>query len=301
MTNIFRGTRAAVTVVLTLVGPSGAVAQEDAWPERVLITNDNGIEDVATQALARAFADIADVVLVASTEDRSGTSNLMTFAQTGRFVVERRDIGEGVRAWALDGYPADCVVFALAGPMADALPDLVVSGINGGANMSDEWFGSGTIGAARTAAFLGIPAIAVSGIEDDDPDAVSAVVDWVVRLARSGIMQHIRPPSYLTVSLPVGPPSEITGLEVVDRARGILGGAAQLDSLATQAAPGKEVWSITIEPRGRPGAESDVAAVARGRIAVVPMRVGDADPETLDWLRTNDGLLPVWQPAPRDR
>jgi 5'-nucleotidase len=158
--------------------------------------------------------------LVASSEDRSGTSNLMTFTRTGRFVVERRDVGEGVRAWALDGYPADCVVFALAGPLADSPPDLVVSGINGGANLADDWFGSGTIGAARTAAYLGVPAIAVSGIDDDDPDALEAAVDWVLRLARSGVMREVTPPSYLTISLPVGPPSEITGIEVVDRARG---------------------------------------------------------------------------------
>ena len=239
MIYIVRGTIVIVALALALVGPSVVVAQDNAWPQRVLVTNDNGIEDVATQALARGFARIADVVLVAASEDRSGTSNLMTFTRTGRFVVERRDIGEGVQAWALDGYPADCVVFAAAGPMADAPPDLVVSGINGGANMSDEWFGSGTIGAARTAAFLGIPAIAVSGVEDDDPDA--------------------------------------------------------------QAVSGKEVWSIAIEPRGQPGPESDVAVVARGRIAVVPMRVGDADPELLDWLRTNNGLLPAWQLPSRDR
>lgn len=300
MTWIFRFPIATVAVVLVLVGGSAIWAQDQAWPQRVLVTNDNGIEDVTTQALARAFARIADVVLVASNEDRSGTSNLTTFTRTGRFVVERRAIGEGVRAWALDGYPADCVVFAVAGPMADAPPDLVVSGINGGSNTSDDWFGSGTIGAARTAAFLGIPALAVSGVDDDDPDAVAAVVDWVVRLARSGILQQVRPPSYLTVSLPVGPPSDIAGVAVVDRARGIVGGSARLDPAASQATPGKEVWSIAIEPRDRPGARSDVAAVTSGRIAVVPMRVGDADTELLDWLRENDHLLPAWRPAPQD-
>ncbi len=296
----FQRTPAAVMVALALFVPYHAMAQGDTWPRRVLITNDNGISDVATQALARALANTADVVLVAPSEDRSGTSNLMSFTRTGRFVVERLHIGEGVRAWALDGYPADCVVFALAGPMAEEPPDLVVSGINGGANMADEWFGSGTIAAARTAAFLGIPAIAVSGIEDDDPEAVAAVVDWVVRLVRSPIVRRVQPPSYLTVSLPVGPPSQITGIEVVDRARGLLGGVAWLDEAASQAG-GKEVWSIEIEAQGQPDAESDVAAVARRSIAVVPMRVGDADLETLDWLRTNEGLLPPWRELPPQR
>jgi len=297
---MFRATLAAVTVVLALVGPSYAAAQDGAWPQRVLITNDDGIDNVATQALARAFARTADVVLVASRVDRSGTSNLMTFTRTGRFVVERRDVGKGVRAWALDGYPADCVVFALTGPMVDALPDLVVSGINDGANIGDEWFGSGTVGAARTAAYLGIPAIAVSGIDPDDPEAVEGVVDWILRLANSAVMRQVRPPSYLTVSLPVGPPSQITGIEVVDRARGILGAAARLDEAASQAA-GTEVWSIKLEIQRKPGTESDVAAVSRGRIAVVPMRVGDADPEMLGWLRKNAGLLPAWRRVPKNR
>ncbi len=224
----------------------------------------------------------------------------MTFTRTGRFVVERRDIGQGVRAWALDGYPADCVVFAVAGPMADTPPDLVVSGINGGANLADEWFGSGTIGAARTAAFLGIPAMAVSGIDRSDPEAIEAVVNWVLRLARSEVMQQLQPPSYLTVSLPAVPPAQITGIEVVDRARGILGGAAQLDSTASQQA-GKEVWSIEIVARGQPGSESDIAALGRGHIAVVPMRVGDADRELRVWLRANASQLPAWRPVPRDR
>jgi 5'-nucleotidase len=291
---------AVVMVVLALAVPCDAAAQGDPWPRRVLITNDNGIDDITTQALARSFAYIADVVLVAPSEDRSGASNLMSFTRTGRFVVVRLEIGEGIRAWALDGYPADCVVFAVAGPMAKELPDLVVSGVNGGANMADEWFGSGTIGAARTAAFLGISAIAVSGIDDDDPEAVAAVVDWVVRLATSPIMQHVQPPSYLAVSLPIGPPSQITGIEVVDRARGLLAGVARLDEAASQAS-GKEVWSIEIEARGQPDAESDVAAVARRRIALVPMRVGDADVETLGWLRTNVGFLPAWGQLPPER
>ena len=284
---------AAIALILAVVNPCIAEDSGETWPRRILVTNDNGIDDLATQALARALAKSAEVFLVASSEDRSSTSNVMSCTQTGRFIVESLNLGEGVHAWALDGYPADCVVFAIAGPMADAPPDLVVSGINGGANLADAWFGSGTIGAARTAAFLGIPAIAISGIEDDDPEAVAAVVDWVVDLVHCGVAQRIQPPSYLTVSLPVGPPSQITGIEVVDRARGIMGGVAHLEPEQSDTA-GKEVWTFEINTLGQPGTESDVAAVTGGRIAVVPMRVGDADEKMLDWLRTNADLLPVW-------
>jgi 5'-nucleotidase len=289
-----------LALALSFAWPNHAVAQNSAWPRRVLITNDNGIDDVATRALAREFARVADVVLVASTEDRSGTSNVMSFTRTGRFVVERRDVDEGVRAWALDGSPADCVIFALAGPMSDALPDLVVSGSNGGANMADEWFGSGTIGAARTAAMAGIPALAVSGIDRSDPQAIAAVVDWVIRLAQSEIVQQLRPPSYLTVSLPAVAPEQITGVEVVDRARGVMGIAAAFDSTASKET-GKEVWSVELGLQGQPDEQSDIGALGRGHIAVVPMRVGDADPELLAWLRNNAGQLPVWRASPQGR
>ncbi len=289
----YRFLAVVVPLVMAVVSPCNAEDVGEKWPRRILVTNDNGINDVATQALARALAKSSDVFLVASSEDRSGTSNLMSCVQTGRFVVESRDIGEGVQAWALDGYPADCVVFALAGPMADTPPDLVVSGINGGANLADAWFASGTIGAARAAAYFGIPAIAVSGVEDDDPESVAAVVAWVVDLVHSGIAQQVRPPSYLTVSLPVVPPSQISGVEVVDRARGYLGGVARLESEKT-ADPGKEVWSFEVETLGEPEQGSDVVAVSGGHIAVVPMKVGDANETMLDWLRENKELLPAW-------
>lgn len=286
-----------------LLAAAGAATQgeeeggtEASWPSRVLVTNDNGIEDVATLALARSLASTAEVFLVAPMEDRSGTSNLLSFPRTGELAVERREVGEGVRAWAVDGYPADCVVFAVTGPMADAPPDLVVSGINGGPNLADAWFGSGTIGAARTAAYLGIPALAVSGVDDDDPQAVARVVDWVVRLAGSPAVRRIEPPDYLTVSLPVGPAARITGVEIVERAQGFLSIAARPATDAA-AADDAQVWSIQLQTGGEVAPDTDVGALARGRIAIVPMRVGDGDPGALDWLRRHRDLLPPWPPA----
>ena len=139
------------------------------------------------------------------------------------------------------------------------------------------------------------------GLPRDNPDAVAAAVEWVVQLAGSGIMRGIQAPNYLTVSLPIGSPSEIVGVEVVERARGLMGGHAQLDTGDGQVVQGKEVWSISIELAGVPDADSDVAAISSGRIAVVPMRVGDADPDLLAWLRANADLLPEWQPSADDR
>ncbi|MCZ6833466.1 MAG: hypothetical protein O7F11_06955, partial [Acidobacteria bacterium] len=211
-------TLAGSPAVAAIPGPAptiGAADNESAWPRRVLVTNDNGIDDIALVELARALAKVTETFVVASTTDRSGSSNLISSVRTGEFRVERRDLGEGIEAYALDGYPADCVVFALAGPMRDRLPDLVISGINGGPNLGDDWFGSGTIGAARTAAYLGIPSVAISGLEDDDPEAVRAAVRWVVDLVRSEAVRALRSPQYLTVSLPLVSSASVAGVEVV--------------------------------------------------------------------------------------
>ncbi|MEM1247079.1 MAG: 5'/3'-nucleotidase SurE [Acidobacteriota bacterium] len=266
---------------------------KSTWPRRVLITNDNGIEDPKIQALARAFSQVAETWVVAANQDRSGTSNLMPSIRAGRVEVQRRNLGDRINAYALDGYPADCVLFAFAGPLRDRLPDLVVSGINGGENLGDDWFGSGTIGAARTAAYFGVPALAVSGLRTSDTEAVRTSVDWVVRLAQSAITRSLQPPQYLTVSLPRVPPSKITGIEVVERARGLFGGRAVL---AEEGDEGRETWKfeLTFDPGAAPEA-SDVAAVlARSAIAVVPMRADEMDAKALADLRTKRSQLPAW-------
>lgn len=262
------------------------------FPSRVLLTNDNGIDDTGLIELARAFArePSIEVVVVAATGDRSGTSNYLGATRTGRFRVERRDLGPNIEAWALDGYPADCVIFALTGPLRDRLPDIVVSGINGGPNLADDWFGSGTIGAARTAAYFGIPAIAVSGLEDDHWDSVVAATSWVVRFVRSEIVASLAPPEYLTVSLP-GHPADIRGARVVERARGLTEGSSRIVEGDDSAA----VWELEIATMPeRAGSTTDVAAVAAGVIAIVPMRVNEYDAELAERFRRRLDRIPQW-------
>ncbi|MDA8019572.1 MAG: PDZ domain-containing protein [Thermoanaerobaculia bacterium] len=286
----------SILVFASLVWAASASFAEGTWPQRVLITNDNGIEDRRLVELARAMVEISETYVVAATSDRSGTSNLMPTFRAGVIKVERRDIGEGIKAWALEGYPADCVLFGVAGPMRDHLPDLVISGINGGPNLGDDWFGSGTIGAARTAAYMGFPAIAVSGL-NDETTAISTVVAWVVELARSEAVRRLRPPQYLTVSLPKKPPREITGLEVTTRARGLVTGRAVL----AETSNGHEIWRLegAVELDRAP-AGSDVVASLHDRIAIVPMRVDEYDPTLAAALQQQPDMLPPWSPPVPD-
>ncbi len=274
----------------TVVDP---VEEKSIWPRRVLVTNDNGIDDVGLIELARALAKVTEIHVVAATTDRSGSSNLMSAVRTGEFRVERRDLGEGIEAYALDGYPADCVLFAVTGPMRDHLPDLVISGINGGPNLGDAWFGSGTIGAARTAAYIGIPSVAISGLDDDDPEAVRAAVQWVVALVRSQAVRALKPPQYLTVSLPQVKPTDVAGVEVVTRGRGLMSGDAK--SVGEESPGELQTWrlNLVLHPEAAP-ADSDIAANRRGAVAIVPMRVDESDPNLLALLRGNPALIPEW-------
>ncbi len=257
----------------TLFGGNG-----DQWPKRVLITNDNGIEDIKIIALARGFARVCETWVVAPNQDRSGTSHFLTIIERGKLTLEKRDLGEGIRAYSLDGYPADCVVAALAALMVENPPDLVVSGINGGPNLGMDWLYSGTIGAARIAAFAGLPAIAVSGLDDDDARAVEAAVDWVVRLAQSELVSRLDSGGYLTVSLPRLPPDQIKGIRWARRA-----GPSRLPmfELAESPVPGHTVLELTgmKEIRGELTAESDVLLYEQGYIVVVPMVADEHAPE----------------------
>ncbi len=207
----------------------------------------------------------------------------------GKLVAERREIGEGIEAFAVTGTPGDCVVLAGAALMADNPPDLVVSGINGGPNLGMEWMYSGTVGAARVAAPGGVPAIAVSGLDDDLPGAVDAAVNWVVRLSKSEVVKNLRPGEYLTASLPRVAPGEIRGIKVVDRAPGLP---------TPRFVPAEDsTWQFVgmDAPEVAPPPNSDLAVYQEGFIAVVPMCLDEVDNERLvKWQRGNV-QLPQWR------
>src|SRR5512140_2566588 len=122
---------------------------------RILLSNDDGSFAPGLEALAAALAPLAEITVVAPERDRSGASNSLTL---DRPLTVRR-AANGFRY--VNGTPTDCVHLALTG-LVDPLPDLVVSGINFGANMGDDTIYSGTVAAATEGYLFGIPSIAVS-------------------------------------------------------------------------------------------------------------------------------------------
>lgn len=242
------------------------------WPKRVLITNDNGIDDIKLIQLAQAFSQVAETYVVAPATNKSGTGHRTSLDPSKPIITRRVDIGENITAYALEGYPADCVIVGLAAIMKDNLPDLVISGINGGANEGDAWLGSGTIGAARMAAYAGFPSIAVSGLRTSRTTDINVIVDWVVQFSSSELVKNLKPKEFLTVSVPRINANQIKGIKLTARQ-----GANHYPVFVAKTEENKsQAWSIVgLEPYSteppQVNKESDVDWFNQGYIAVVPM------------------------------
>jgi 5'-nucleotidase len=155
--------------------PSAAAAPDR--PMRILVTNDDGVSADGIDALVNALraVDGVEVTVIAPATNMSGTGPTTS---KGKLRALATTTESGVAATAVQGYPADTVVYAVARDGMDHRPDLVVSGVNEGTNLAVVTNGSGTVGAAKQAAARGIPAVAVS---QDDPDGVT--VDYSVGAA----------------------------------------------------------------------------------------------------------------------
>ncbi len=199
-------TVAAGLVLAVATGQGGVAARPEAQPPmRVLITNDDGIDADGLKALVEAFKPIATVVVSAPAQNRSGAGQSISF-MAGKLRVDERESSDGVKRYAVHGTPADAAIFGVLGAGADKPFDLVVSGINKGENVGEAVFLSGTVGAARQAAHLGVPAIAVSrfyrpGVEMDYTLAARYTARLATELHRRGHTQ----PYVLSVNVPAEP------------------------------------------------------------------------------------------------
>ena len=274
-----------------------------ALPRTVVITNDDGIQERDRfMPMAEAFSKFADTYVVVPSTERSGSTNYVTWASWNKRVLEVELVSKrpatqesrSLTVYAVDGYPADCLVALLGG----SPPDLLVSGPNVGANLGrGAWMFSGTIGAARVAAFLGVPAIAVSDIGEDRPEEETrSVGNWVAKFAESLLVQELEPGQYLTVALP----REIRGVRLAQRARWALPRAVQAPEIEGRGSLGdvKEAWllqpPVQSEPPVPPGTDRDLWR--QGYAVITTMRADEHDPILMEKLKRRMGEIPTWQP-----
>ncbi|HMG41107.1 MAG TPA: 5'/3'-nucleotidase SurE [Acidimicrobiales bacterium] len=188
-------------------------------PLRILVTNDDGVGGEGISLLVDALLELDDVevTVVAPLEDQSGTGGQTT--PTPLTATDAELIG-GAPAVAVDGFPADSVVYALA-EVLDEPPHVVVSGINAGQNMGPIVELSGTVGAARKAVSEGIPALAVSqGLADpiDYPTGVELAIDWVEEHRDALLAGEVEADAVANLNVPSCATGEVRGVVEVPTA-----------------------------------------------------------------------------------
>ncbi|HEX9760013.1 MAG TPA: 5'/3'-nucleotidase SurE [Candidatus Acidoferrales bacterium] len=241
-----------------------APAQQQPAPFTILLTNDDGYGAPGLNALAAALAPLGEVIVVAPAVDQSGKGHSIVTASYPILASERRQ-PNGAVWYALDAPPATCARVGLEN-LLPRRPDVVISGINRGENLGINVYLSGTLGGAREAAILGVPAIAVSArtASPADYEKSGAYIRQLIEQLRA--QQMLKPGLFLNVNVPAG---EIKGVKVT----------------RLSVTPNHENYERRASPRGRPyfwsrwrplddDAEgTDVWAFARGYIAVTPMIV----------------------------
>jgi 5'-nucleotidase len=179
---------------------------------RILLTNDDGLEAPGIAAMAASLVEFHEVMVIAPSRERSGASHALTMLEPIRVHARGED------RWAVDGTPVDCVYLGLH-KLCSWRPDLVVSGINKGANVGDDVLYSGTVGAAREAALNNIPSLAVSLDTQSWPGVGSrfhfeSAAAFATETIASMVADPLPAGSFLNLNVPNRPLKDIPGLEI---------------------------------------------------------------------------------------
>ena len=253
---------------------------------KILICNDDGYQAPGIEALYQAMRTLGEVEVVAPEHNNSAKSNALTLYAP----LYVRDAPNGFRY--VNGTPADCVHIALTG-LLGYRPDLVVSGINNGANMGDDTIYSGTVGAAMEAYLMGVPAVAFSQHEKGwahIEDAARKARDVVDGLISGGQMQA--PPWLLNVNIPNLPYAQLDQVRVCR-----LGRRHAAERVITQESPrGETMYWIGAAGAAKDDAEgTDFHAMHQGVVTITPLQIDLTDHAQLAAWQTH--LSAVDRPA----
>ncbi|KAB2313442.1 5'/3'-nucleotidase SurE [Betaproteobacteria bacterium SCN2] len=242
---------------------------------RILLSNDDGYFAPGLAALAKALEPLADVTVVAPERDRSGASNSLTLDRP----LMLRQAPSGY--YFVNGTPTDCVHLAVTG-MLDHLPDMVISGINHGANMGDDTIYSGTVAAATEGFLLGIPSIAVSlvGHHGAHFSTAAGVVAELVRRYQKNPWQQA---TLLNVNVPDLPQNEIGALAITR-----LGKRHKAEPVLKSVNPrGQTVYWVGAAGLAQDAGEgTDFHAVANGMVSVTPLQIDLTRYSQMDGVRS---------------
>jgi 5'-nucleotidase len=237
---------------------------------RILLTNDDGVNAGGLKVLeriARRFSD--DVWVVAPSEEQSGAGHSLTLTRP----VRLRKLGE--RRFCVTGTPTDAVMMAIAYLMKDERPDLILSGVNRGANLGEDVTYSGTVSAAMEGALAGIPSIALSqsyareGMGDTVPFAAAEA--WAEQVLQPLLAAPMEPRTLLNINFPALPPSDVKGVRLVRQGLRDYG-RLRIDRRTDPR--GYDYFWFGLGPMVEtPGHMTDLEAIADGYVSVTPLHL----------------------------
>ncbi|NNM50818.1 MAG: 5'/3'-nucleotidase SurE [Pseudomonadales bacterium] len=232
---------------------------------RILVSNDDGVMAPGLRSLVDALSPLGDVTVVAPERECSGYSSALTLQQPLRVLKLENGF------YSVSGTPADCVHLALNG-FLDFEPDLVVSGINAGANLGDDVIYSGTVAAAMEGRFLGKPALAVSlcgpHVREHGAQGFEVAAQWVARLLKHGPKLNLPARTVLNINVPDLPADQIRGVRMTrcgHRERA-------MDLRQMQDPRGRTVYWIGMAGEPADGGQgTDFQAIAENCVSVTPL------------------------------
>ena len=237
----------------------------------ILISNDDGYSAPGIEVLAAHLAQIAEVVVVAPESDRSGASNSLTLDRP-LSLKQSANVGNSGKGFGgfyfVNGTPTDCVHLAVTG-MLEQKPDMVVSGINLGANMGDDTLYSGTVAAATEGYLLGVPSIAIS-LCSKTGEYFETAARVAVQLVERFVQNPVDGPVLLNVNVPDIPFAELDGVEVTR-----LGRRHKAEPVIKSTNPRGETvyWVGPAGSAQDAGQGTDFHAVSQHRVSVTPLQI----------------------------
>ena len=249
---------------------------------RILLTNDDGVNARGLrllESIARKLSD--DVWIVAPSDEQSGAGHSLTLSTPVR--LRRHDD----RRFSVTGTPTDAVMLALAHIMKDGPPDVILSGINRGANLAEDVTYSGTVSAAMEGALAGVPSIALSqaysreGMGDTVPFAAAEA--WAERALRPLIETQMTPKTLVNINFPALPPENVKGVRVCRQG---LRDYGRLRIVERTDPRGYDYYWFGLGPVVETaGHSTDLEAIADGYVAVTPLHLDLTHEPSLDGLQ----------------
>jgi 5'-nucleotidase len=244
----------------------------------ILLTNDDGVDASGLLILQKTLQEVGQVTVFAPDHNWSAAGHTKTMHKPLR--VNQTTLPDGTLVYTSTGAPSDCVALAVLG-ILPRKPDLVVAGINHGANLGQDITYSGTVAAAMEAVIFGMPAIAVS-LDSYERGDFAYAARFAARLVKLVLERGLPPTTFLNVNVPAVPQDEIAGIRITR-----LGRRVYRDALVERQDPrGRSYYWIGGQPpRGVDEEGTDIWALANNYVSITPLHLDMTEYQMVEELR----------------